>query len=185
MAADAQGERQWSVSDREYLEAMLSGLERRFEKSLGELERLLAASIGSQKAMTEAAFLNAEKSVYAAMIAAEKAVSKAEISTDKRFEAVNEFRGMLSDIVNKMIPRAEAEQRFVSLSTFVNKLDVDLVQGLSLLEKNLSDKIHKSEGRLDLIQGSSMGMKTSWNSIMVIVVAVIAAASLAVSIIKP
>src|ERR1700689_1575360 len=39
-----------------------------------------------------------------ALTASEKAVSKAETATEKRFDAVNEFRGTLSDQARLLIP---------------------------------------------------------------------------------
>jgi hypothetical protein len=50
-----------------------------------------------------------------ALTASEKAVSKAETATEKRFDAVNEFRGSLSDQTATLLPRAEAEARFKAL----------------------------------------------------------------------
>lgn len=47
-----------------------------------------------------------------ALSAAEKAISKAEAATEKRFDAVNEFRGTLSDQAATLLPRAEANARF-------------------------------------------------------------------------
>jgi len=76
------------------------------------------------KAQTEAvstAMVAAEKAVAAALSAADRAVLKAEGSTEKRFEAVNEFRASLNDMMTRLIPRAEADQRFAAV---VEKIDV-------------------------------------------------------------
>jgi hypothetical protein len=50
-----------------------------------------------------------------ALAAAEKAVLKAETAAERRFESVNEFRGSLNDLVNRMLPRGEADQRFTGM----------------------------------------------------------------------
>jgi hypothetical protein len=51
-----------------------------------------------------------------ALQAAEKAVTKAEVAAERRFEAVNEFRGQLSDQASTFMPRSEADVRFGSLT---------------------------------------------------------------------
>lgn len=68
-------------------------------------------------ALTEAKFVTyrtlidsqAEK-VKLALDAADKAVSKSEASMEKRFDAVNEFRGQLADQARTFMPRTEAIQ---------------------------------------------------------------------------
>jgi uncharacterized phage infection (PIP) family protein YhgE len=47
-----------------------------------------------------------------ALTSSEKAVTKAETATEKRFDAVNEFRGSLKDQASTLMPRAEAETKF-------------------------------------------------------------------------
>jgi len=49
-----------------------------------------------------------------ALSSSEKAISKAETATEKRFDSVNEFRGTLNDQASKLLPRAEADSRFLS-----------------------------------------------------------------------
>jgi hypothetical protein len=49
-----------------------------------------------------------------ALTASEKAVSKAETATEKRFDAVNEFRGQLKDQAATLLPRAESDGKFKS-----------------------------------------------------------------------
>jgi hypothetical protein len=50
-----------------------------------------------------------------ALTSSEKAVAKAEVATEKRFDAVNEFRGQLKDQAATLLPRAEANIEFNSL----------------------------------------------------------------------
>jgi len=50
----------------------------------------------SEKAVA-AALAAAEKAVNAALTAADRAVAKAETASEKRFEALNELRGMVTD----------------------------------------------------------------------------------------
>jgi hypothetical protein len=47
-----------------------------------------------------------------ALTSSKEAVAKAETATEKRFDAVNEFRGQLKDQASTLLPRAEAEAKF-------------------------------------------------------------------------
>jgi hypothetical protein len=64
----------------------------------------------TDNAAVDRRFLGAEKAVEAALASAERANIKAENATEKRFDAVNEFRGQLSDQAARLMPRAEVEQ---------------------------------------------------------------------------
>ena len=57
-----------------------------------------------------------------ALQAAEKAVTKAEVAAERRFEAVNEFRGQLSDQAGTFMPRSEADVRFGALTKDISEL---------------------------------------------------------------
>lgn len=76
------------------------------ERYATQTKALDAAFLAQQAAMTTA-FSAAEKAVQAALLAAEKAVDKANTASEKRFEAVNEFRAQLGDIIATMMPRTE------------------------------------------------------------------------------
>ena len=47
--------------------------------------------------------------MQASLTAADRAVSKAETAAEKRFDSVNEFRGLVGDQQRTLMPRAEAE----------------------------------------------------------------------------
>jgi hypothetical protein len=84
------------------------------------------------------------EAVSTAMSAAEKAVLKAEAAADRRFEAVNEFRGALNDMVSTLMPRSEANQRFLALSEKVEQI-------MLRLEKN---------------EGAGGGLRAGWGYIL-------------------
>ncbi len=76
---------------------------------------------GLDKEKVEAALASADKAVQAALAAAEKAVLKAESAADRRFDSVNELRGMVQDILSTTMPRGEAESR---IAQGAEKVDV-------------------------------------------------------------
>lgn len=91
------------------------------------LDRLMEAKFVTFDVMVSS---QAEK-VLLALNAADKAVSKAETATEKRFEAVNEFRGQLADQASTLVSRTE----------FAAKADA-LGEKLS----DLTDRLNRSEG---------------------------------------
>ena len=62
-----------------------------------------------------------ERGLAAALSAADRATAKAEVAAEKRFEAVNEFRGQLADQAATLMPRTEAEQRFSALTEKIDE----------------------------------------------------------------
>ena len=95
------------------------------------LKELMDRRFEDQDKAVQAALVSQEKAVAAALTAAKEAVDKANTAGEKRFDAVNEFRGQLADQTATLIPRVEAEQRFISLA---EKLS------------DITDRINKSEG---------------------------------------
>jgi hypothetical protein len=95
----------------------------RYQQRFEAQSAALAAAFLSQQTAMQTAFQVAEKAVQAALAAADRAVSKAELAGDKRFEALNELRQMLNDMVATLITRQEAIQRFDAVAEKVEKAD--------------------------------------------------------------
>jgi len=74
----------------------------------------------SQERATTTALAAQEKAVAAALAAADRATTKAEAAADSRFQAVNEFRGTLTDQAQTFLPRAEFD---TSKQGMVDKID--------------------------------------------------------------
>ncbi len=100
------------------------------ERYATQTKALDAAFLAQQAAMTTA-FSAAEKAVQAALLAAEKAVDKANTASEKRFEAVNEFRAQLADIISTMMPRTE-------VATLVGSLEDKILDMKSTVDKGFS-----------------------------------------------
>jgi hypothetical protein len=77
------------------------------QRQLDDLRILLDERHTAQSMATAAALAAQTRAVDAALLAAEKAVNKAEAASERRFEAVNEFRGQLADQAKTFLPRAE------------------------------------------------------------------------------
>jgi hypothetical protein len=114
----------------------------RYQQRFEAQSDALAAAFLSQQTAMQTAFVVAEKAVQAALAAADRAVSKAELAADKRFEALNELRSMLNDMVATLMTRAEAVQRFDAMA---EKIDAGR-QRTDMLEGRLNVQAGGAEG---------------------------------------
>jgi hypothetical protein len=89
---------------------------------LREMDLRYQQRFDAQQQALDAALLAQEKSVQTAMIASEKAIVKSEVAAEKRFDGVNEFRQLVTDLVREQMPRIEAEQRMASMAEKVEEL---------------------------------------------------------------
>ena len=83
---------------------------------IDERDRLYKERDDARKTAVDAALAAAKEAVSAALLAADRAVAKVEVANEKRFEAVNEFRGQLADQAATFLPRSEANIRFEGLT---------------------------------------------------------------------
>lgn len=133
------------------------------ERDLRYEQRFQAA----QTALT-AAMAAQEKAVQAALEAADRAVTKAEIATEKRFEAGNEFRQSLNDLIEGF----RSSLNTIS-STLLPRSEATVALG------GLTEKLIVAVGRLDKLEGRDHGLSIAW----AITIAVIAAAASAIGVI--
>lgn len=87
-----------------------------------ELDKRYQQRFEDAKTAVDIAFSAQKESVQSALLSAERAVLKAEGASEKRFDAVNEFRSTLADQQRTLMPRAEAEIIFKSLSDRIREI---------------------------------------------------------------
>lgn len=116
------------------------GLQQLFKAEIAAADTRYQQRFEAQTTAVNSALLAAEKAINAALLASEKAVLKAENASEKRFEAVNEFRSSLNDMVAMMMPRTECDTRFTAQSE-----KMDLIQQ-----------------RLDKSEGTGGGLRQGW-----------------------
>lgn len=100
------------------------------EKLSGEVN-LTTERFRAQERASGIALVAAEGALKAALSSAEKAVEKANAATDKRFDAVNEFRGQLGDIQRTLISRAESEARMSALDARISDIKTAVDKGFT------------------------------------------------------
>jgi ferritin-like metal-binding protein YciE len=110
------GLRERITETRTHIESLLMSYDKRYEQRHEAAQRALEAALVAQKEAVREAFAAQREAINAALASADRAVSKAEIASEKRFDAVNEFRGQLGDQQRTLMPRMEAENRIASLA---------------------------------------------------------------------
>jgi purine nucleoside permease len=104
--------------------------------------RMLDERYATQTKALDAAFKAAEQAVAVALSNAEKATTKAEAAADKRFDAVNEFRQVLTDQTSTFLRRTEYDTAHVALVERFNGLS----DRMSALELRLTSRLDRGEG---------------------------------------
>jgi hypothetical protein len=137
---------------------------------LGDLDRLLSRRMD-----------DADKAIQAALAAAEKATGKAETASEKRFEGVNEFRGVLQDQQQTLITRSEHAADIKSMGDRVTA-NADRVAALEL---RLTSRLDTEQGRSGGERESHDQRRLDTGQIIAYVIAAVAVLSLLLDHIKP
>jgi hypothetical protein len=159
-------------------EAALLDLDRRYQEKFGAIEAKFVASekqvetaliasdkryeqrFAAQEKAVEAALSAAEKAVNAALIAAKEAVTKAEVASEKRFDAVNEFRGQLKDQANTLLPRTEFDATKKLLDSLSSRLD--RMEGALAAATTIRTDSQQTWGLWVAIVGLIFGVMVAW-----------------------
>jgi len=102
----------------------LSTLYTHFTSLLKAQDERVAIALAAQK---ESAIAQKE-AVMVAHLAAKEANNKAETGVDKRFNGVNELRGLVEDQQRTFMPRSECELRINAQDDRLAKLELQLAQ---------------------------------------------------------
>lgn len=158
------------MADDTDLEKAIAALRRDMERLIDERNERYEQRFLAQEKAVAAALTAAKEAVASALAAAKEAVAKAETSADKRFEAVNEFRGQLADQSSTFLPRSEAG---LALGAMGARID-DMTIKLNALIAQAAGWVGKSSGAGSL--AASAGTVVSvLISIIAVVVAVVVA----------
>jgi hypothetical protein len=119
------------VTLREFLLRIMDERDHRYEDRFKAQETAVSSALAAQKELTSAAFA-----------ASEKAIVKAEAAQTSYNERSNEFRGQLDDQAKLLMPRTEADARFVSFEEKLASVKTDV----SSLRESRADATGKSAG---------------------------------------
>ena len=148
--------------------AMAAALKIASEAAVAATDLRYQQRFEAQSDALAAAFAAAKEAVQAAMAAADRAISKAELAADKRFEALNELRKMLNDMMATLMPRVEAEQRFTMITEKINtnakRIETISGQALTVAGEASGDRRSHDDAR---------GQWALWISVAAVVLALI------------
>lgn len=130
----------------EAMKQALAAADLRYQQRFDAQADALAAAFMSQQVAMKTALEAAKEAVNAALAAADRAGLKSETAADKRFEALNELRQMLNDMITSLMPRKETEERFVAIT---EKIDTT------------NARIGSLENRANMIAGETTGDRRS------------------------
>jgi hypothetical protein len=143
---------------------LLDGLRDKFEHEKTarlDLRDLLDERHANQVTAMRTAFEAADKAMAAALAAAKEATLKAEGASDKRFEATNEFRKQLADIIATFMSRVETETRLTALDDKYESATSRNVSVIAEVDRRLSEQLNaltlRLTSRLDLAGGRDEG----------------------------
>jgi hypothetical protein len=104
-----------------------------------------------------------ERAIAAALASVDKSQAKADAAMEKRFEGVNEFRGVLADQSMRMLPRVEYEATHKSLTekidavaSTVTKVDAATTTALARIDATSTGKSAQSMTNYYTVTGAAI-----------------------------
>lgn len=150
------------VDLKDYVTELIANNDRRYEERFDSIEKIVKQGSQEAKEAVKSALDAQKEAVNAALTAAKEAVTKAEVASEKRFDSVNEFRSTLADQQRSLMPRAEAEIVF----------------------KSMSERLDKIENKIAGTEGKGEGIHQGWGWIAAVIGIVIAVVTLIDKFIK-
>jgi hypothetical protein len=90
--------------------------------ALAAADKAVSAAFDSQSKALSEATLARDKALEAAAVAAEKAIIKSEVAQEKRADAVYVTLDKLQTALNNVMPRSEAENRYITIADIISEL---------------------------------------------------------------
>jgi hypothetical protein len=131
-----------------------NALEEMMKEKVSALDRLMTERVATVQACNSKSFevtmervqaLQAE--MHQAFNNVERSADKAALAADKRFEAVNEFRAQLNDLIATMMPRSEAMAMVRPLETQMDDLKSSVDKGFTVQNVRHSASIRDGDER--------------------------------------
>jgi dGTP triphosphohydrolase len=112
-----------TVSLRQYVESLVSELDKRTEAQFVAAKEAVAAALASAEKAVAAALVASDKLTAAAFVAAKEALAEAQLQLSAYKAASNEWRSTLNDLISKVMMRQEIEARFGAIEDRTTKLE--------------------------------------------------------------
>jgi len=138
----------WTVNTlREYMLAIIEANDRKYSEKFLASDTAVSAAAATQLTAMQTALVAQKLAVDTAQIAAALANDKSEKATDKRFDAVNEFRAVLTAQQATFITRNEME---LFITSVTDKIDHN------------TNNITEMNRMVAQFTGQKSGVKESW-----------------------
>jgi hypothetical protein len=132
--------RVYFIRELEAQAAVVAAMKNANDRLLAEMDLRYQQRYDSSDKALSAALLAAEKAVQTALLAAKEAVLKAEVAAERRFEAVNEFRGQLADQASSFMPRNEHVVEMAGVDARITRLD-ETIKAMQIWQGNITGRI--------------------------------------------
>jgi hypothetical protein len=133
------------------MQSRIDALKESRELDLHSLSQKFNNQIIAAREYTDLQNANIREALIVALAASSAAIGKSDAATEKRFDQVNEFRGSLSDLSNRMIQRTEVDA----------------------LIKGYTEKSDSITSRMDRLQGTQRGSETSWSTMLAVAAVIV------------
>ena len=146
--------------------------------------KAIDAAFAAQQLAMQTALIAQEKAILAALASTKEAIGKKETSDEKRFEAVNEFRGQLADQASTLMSRVEAEARIVALLEKFDSAEKANTTWHQLQTARIAEIDQRVTSRLDLTQGKSDGTNNTIAFLFAFITITVAVAAVVITLVS-
>jgi hypothetical protein len=107
--------------------------------ALASADKAVSAAFDAREKALAEATLARDKALEAASLAAEKAIIKSEVAQEKRSDAVYVTLDKLQTALSNVMPRSEAENRYVTMADIISELRRTMTQELTLIRDRVKE----------------------------------------------
>lgn len=98
--------------------------------------------------------VSAQKELMSVQLTAlERAVDKAESASDRRFDNVNELRGVVNDVLSKTMPRDEYQRGRDDIIERITVMERNNAERMATLSESINKIITSLSDRLTVVEG--------------------------------
>lgn len=111
----------------------------------------LTAMLAEADRRNDQRFTDMQTALQAALAAVKEETAKAERAADRRFESINEFRGLVNDLVSGKVDKAEFT---LSLASILDRME------------DVKERVGRNETRITRSEGKGAGKDALWGYIV-------------------
>jgi hypothetical protein len=145
IAAGVQG----GLALKELIASQIADLREVLNERYATQTKALDAAFLAQQAAVATSFDAQRDAIAAALLAAKEAVEKANVAAEKRFDAMNESLSQVNSSTRDLLPRAEAEVRFVATDSRLTEIKSTIDKGFTGVDVRHAGVVESRDVRAD------------------------------------